>query len=236
MTKKTNNIFEEDTIDIIKILSSLWKNKYFILKFTFIFSFFGFIYSLSLNNIFTASSTFYPHYEANSLSPSQGLKSLAGLAGIDFGNERSDNIPPTLYPNIINSPQFKIDILDTKINYNGTKLSYREYLLNKNNNYDFKDILLYPISLISDLFSKENIDSEIYIDNILKISEEEYKLHEEISDLMLIELNEKERFIKLSVKDNNPMIASQIAKIANEILQKNIIEFKLKIQMTHMNL
>ena len=43
-----------------------------------------------------------------------------------------------------------------------------------------------------------------------------------------LQINEKEGFIELSVRDNNPLVASQIAKTANEILQKKIIDFKLK--------
>ena len=64
--------------------------------------------------------------------------------------------------------------------------------------------------------------------NIIKLTEEEYDLHEDLLDIIFLELNDKEGFIKLSVKDYDPLIASQIAKVANELLQKNIIDFKLK--------
>ena len=60
------------------------------------------------------------------------------------------------------------------------------------------------------------------------LSDEEYSIHEDLSDIIKLELNDKEGFIQLSVKDNNPLIASQIAKKANFILQKKIIDFELK--------
>ena len=81
---------------------------------------------------------------------------------------------------------------------------------------------------MSQLINFNKIKPEFKNINILQLSEEEYNLHEDLFDIILLELNEKEGFIKLSVKDNDPFIASQIARIANELLQKNIIDFKLK--------
>ena len=225
MNTNKNKHYDEDSLDLIELFSKLWNRKNSIIKTTLIFSLFGFILSLSLSNIYTASSTFYPHYEKSDFSQSSSLKNLAGLAGIDLGSESLENVPPTLYPNIIASPLFKIEILDSKISLNGNELTYREYLINKKDQFIFKKILLYPINFISKLFPKNKAEINI---EILQLSDEEFDLHELLSDNILIELNDMEGFLELSVKDYNPIVASQIAKTANEILQKNIIDFKLK--------
>lgn len=224
---KSNDIFDEDSIDLIQLLSKIWKNRLIIIKRTFFFSLIGIIFSLSQKNIYTASSVFYPHYESGDLTQSQGLQSLAGLAGIDLGSEASETIPPTLYPNIISSTEFKIDILDSDINSNGNKLSYREYLLEQKDQLTLIKIFLSPFVFISKLISTNDTKLETEND-ILVLSEEEYDLHEDLLDIIYLELNEKEGFIKLSVEDYDPMIASKIAKTANELLQQNIIDFKLK--------
>ena len=182
-----------------------------------------------MKNNFTATSIFYPHYQNEDITQNQGLRGLAGLAGINLGSTQvTDNIPPTLYPNIISSPNFKIKILDSEIVLNGEKVSYREYLLSKNDQFNLKKIFLLPLISVFNLITKNNLKSNVENINILKLSEEEYYLHNYLTDVIYLELNEKEGFIKLSVKDINPIIASQIAKIANELLQENIIDFKLK--------
>ena len=158
MNKKNYQIFdEEDSIDLIEILSTLWIEKKFIIITTIIFSIVGIVYSLSLKNSFTASSIFYPHYENNTVSESQGLRNLAGLAGIDIGGAATDNIPPSLYPKIIASPEFKIEILNSKIILGEDELTYREYLSRKTPQFqlNFKKILLFPISLYLNLFQKQ---------------------------------------------------------------------------------
>ena len=224
MNKKNRNNYDEGSIDFFQIISTLWKGRRFIFKYTLIVSLSGIILSLFIQNIYTASSIFYPHYEQN-ISQNSNLQNIAGLAGIDIGSETSNNIPSNLYPNLINSPEFKIEILDSKIYLNEIETTYRKYLLDNQDYINFKKILLYPISLLARIIPKNNIKNKNI--DILKLSDEEYDLHESLSEKIILELNEKEGFIQLSVKDNNPVIASQVAKIANEILQK-IIDFKLK--------
>ena len=229
MNKKNNEIsYEEDSIDLIELLSILWKKRIYIIKSTLIFTLIGVIYSLSLKDSYTASSVFYPHYQSNEISQGQSLKSLAGIAGIDLGNNNSDNIPTTLYPNLVNSPEFKIKILDSKIDVDENEITYREYLINKISQFNLKKILLFPINILSDYISKNKLKLSNKNNDIIELNDEEYLLHESLSEIINIALNENEGFIELSVKDNNPLIASQVAKTANEILQKKIIDFKLK--------
>ena len=227
MNKKNRNVFNEDSINIIELFSSIYKNKKLIINVTLIFSLIGIIYSLSIKNIYKASTVFYPHIEK--VNSSQGLRNLAGLAGINIGNDNQENIPPTLYPNLINSPQFKIEVLNDSINYNGNTITYRKYLDNNLSKFNIKEFLFKPITYFIDLFLAKDIINDKKINlNMLELSEDEYEIHKYLDNVIKLELNEDEGFLDLSVEDNNPYVASQIAKTANLILQKNIIDFKIK--------
>ena len=217
---------EDDSIDIIELLSKIWKSKIFIVKITILFSLIGIIYSLSLNNIYRSSSMFYPHYEK--IDNSNNLKNLAGLAGINLGSESTDNIPSNLYPNLISSPIFKRKVLDETINVGGDQLSYRDYLLNNSTSFDIKKILLFPITLLSNLIPKDEVIINNNSADILSFSDDEYRIHKYLENVILINLNEKEGFVELSVEDKNPYVASQVAEITKNILQESIIEFKIK--------
>ena len=225
MKKKDNR---KEYIDSIEILSILWKRKKFVFKTLSVFTLIGIFYSISLENSFTATSIFYPHIQSDELTNNQGLKSLAGIAGINLSSQESKNIPPSLYPKIISSPQFKIEILNSNINLQGNELSYREYLLARSNGFNILKILNLPLSILKEIIPKKDPDFTNENIGILKLTDEEHSLHESLSGIILLELNDKEGFIQLNVKDNNPYIASQIAEIANSNLQKKIIDFKLK--------
>ena len=96
---------KEDNIELIYLFQTLFKNKELIFKVTSVFFLIGIIYSISLDNIYRASSTFYPHYE--NVDNSNNIRNLAGLAGINLEMQSSNNIPSNLYPKIVGSPIFK---------------------------------------------------------------------------------------------------------------------------------
>ena len=191
MNKKNNNIFDEDSIDLIELLSTLWKKKILIFRSILIFTLIGIIYSFSLKNKYTASSVFYPHYQNNEIGQSQGLRNLAGIAGINLESQNTNNIPTTLYPNIINSPEFKIEILDALINSGQNEMSYRKHLLIKNSQLNLKKILFFPISILDKYFSNSELKPSNKNSNILELNKEEYFLHTILSNIIFIELNEK---------------------------------------------
>ena len=230
MKKNNVQINEEDSIDLIEFFSTLWINKKFIFKVTLLFFIVGIVYSFSLENTYRSSSIFYPHYEK--IDNSSNLRNLAGLAGINIDNESSSNIPSSLYPKLISSPTFKKKILDEMIRFQGVELSYRDYLSQKPPSYSVKEfikkIIYLPISLIGKLILKNEETSNKKDSDILSFSSEEYGFHQYLENKILLNLNEKEGFIELSVEDKNPYVASQIAKIAKNILQESIIDFKIK--------
>ena len=183
MNKNNVEIHEEDTIDLIGLFSILWLNKNFIVKVTLLFFLVGIAYSLSLKNIYRSSSIFYPHYEK--IDNSNDLKSLAGLAGINFEIESPNNIPSSLYPKLISSPIFKRKILDEIINFEGVELSYRDYLLANSSSFNIKGLLVFPITFLGNLIAnEEDIINNNYSD-ILNFSNEEYQIHQYLENIIL---------------------------------------------------
>tara|TARA_B100001250_G_C19784336_1_gene783388 strand:+ start:563 stop:1639 length:1077 start_codon:yes stop_codon:yes gene_type:complete len=228
MKNNKNSDDKGDIIDIISLLSPIWINKKVIFKITLLFFLFGIIYGLSIKNSFRASSIFYPHIEQ--MDDPNSLRSLAGIAGFNLDSKLSENLPSSLYPMLIKSPIFKIDILDQIIEYENKKITFRTYLMNEVFNSEFfniKDILTYPINFLKNVFISNKITSN-NAKNILNLSDEEYRMHYYLDNMIIINLNQKQGFIELIVEDRDPYIASQVAKKANEILQKSIIDFKIK--------
>lgn len=227
MKKMKFKILDEQGINLINLFSELWINKKSIIYSSLIFLLIGIIYSLSLKNIYRASSTFYPHYEKN--ISNNNISNLASLAGVNLENNSSDNLPSNLYPKLINSPIFYNKLLNNNLILNNSEISYRDYLINKNSVIKITDLIFYPINQIKKIFQNENeINNENLNIEILSISDQEYGLHNYLKGVINLNLNIKEGFIELSIDDENPYIASQIALIAEKILQQSIIDFKIK--------
>lgn len=213
--KKNNNFFIEEGIDLLVIISKLLENKVFLIKTSFIFFIIGFLYSLSLNNQYKSTTTFYPHYDNLEENKLQGL---AGLAGINLNKQNTIN--PNLYPQLIKSNDFKNELLNLIIEYNETKISYKRYLLNQKNKFNLNRFIFNNIDYeVNEIINKNDLKYVSKVDNYL------FKL---LNEKILISINEKDGFIELSAIDYSPEVSTIIAIKANEILQKNIIDFKLK--------
>ena len=207
---------KENEIDIISLISILIDKIKLIFFITIVFTIVGIVFSLLKPDIYKSHTTFYPHYE--SLEKTGGnLRNLAGLAGINLENEQSNTIPPSLYPKLISSTSFKQELLNEKINYNGEELLYRKYLLD---NLNLFDIFLKP--------ENDTTQNKIKIKDLIHTSPEDNFLFKILDKNIFIELNEKDGFINLGVYDKDPQVATRIAVSSNKILQKNIIEFKIK--------
>ena len=134
MTQENNTTSQdqEDTIDIIKLLKDLWVARKIILKITVAFTFLGLFVAVFSENKFTASTTFVPLGQGSSVGEGS-LGSLASLAGINIGGAgNSEEISPELYPQIVGSIPFQLELLNTPLTIEGqtAPVSYSDYYEN----------------------------------------------------------------------------------------------------------
>jgi hypothetical protein len=108
------NQYQEDEIDLIALIKSLWLERTFIYKTIIGFAVLGIIVSLLSPVIYTASSTFIP--QTSQTGSSSSLSGVASLVGINLGGSISGNeISPNLYPQIIGSVTYKRALLNLPI-------------------------------------------------------------------------------------------------------------------------
>tara|TARA_S200000501_G_scaffold344561_1_gene356402 strand:+ start:3172 stop:4254 length:1083 start_codon:yes stop_codon:yes gene_type:complete len=228
MKRQKDELSFDKELDFIKIISILYVNRLFLIKNILISIFIGFFVSILIPKVYKSSSTFYPHYD-NSENVNGNIRNLAGLAGFDLQSENSQIIPPNLYPSLISSSTFKLEILDELVIYENERMTYRDYLTNDLNSLNLFYIIQLPLRIFSSLKSLFISDNTIIENDILKyISDDDYDLFEIIEDNIILDVNEDDGFIDISVYDKNPEVSAIITIKSNEILQKSIIEFKLK--------
>ena len=93
-------------------------------------------------------------------------------------------------------------------------------MLNQKNKFNLNRFIFNNIDYeVNEIINKNDLKYVSKVDNYL------FKL---LNEKILISINEKDGFIELSAIDYSPEVSTIIAIKANEILQKNIIDFKLK--------
>ena len=217
-----------DEIDLKDLIFPLWKARKQILTIATICGILGGILGFLTPATYNASSIFLPQTMQSGGSGSS-LGGLAEYAGMNLNTPMAGgDIPPSMYSTVFESEPFRKRILDSKIWKDGDSITYRYYLENQPSSIigTFKEYSFGLPSKIFALFS--NKDERVKFDKMVKeidsLSRTEYDLLNQISTKVSIVL--KEELITISVVENNPIIAAQITKVVESVLQDWINEYK----------
>jgi uncharacterized protein involved in exopolysaccharide biosynthesis len=154
------------------------------------------------------------------------------LAGINLSSGGSGaDIPPTLYPKVLSSAPFKAALLEAYIHLEGDSITYREYLSTRPTpaiSVIKKYTIGLPGTLIGLMTSKKQITNNNQKEELSPLDDKEYALQQAIGGLISIESNKKEGYVTLTVVDGDPIVAAQVALATEGVLQKWIIDYKVK--------
>ena len=231
---------ESDEIDLVELIQKVWQGRKIAIKISVVFALLGVIFALSSTNIYTATTTFIPKGKSSG-SVGGSLGSLASLAGISLGGMSGGDseIPPTMYPMVLNSIPFLEKTLLLEVPLNGQNIVIKEYLLTQmyfkeSNSFDFLNFLKkytigLPALLKGKIFAKMNaLPSAAENITIKRLTYEDEQLFNYLKGLVTISVNKKEGFITLSVQDKDPQVAAIIAQNTQHLLQQEVIDFKIK--------
>jgi len=233
---------EEDEIDLLKLAKTVWNKRRQVISITLIFMLLGLAVALLTPKEFTASSTFIPQ-TSESGKGGGSLGGLASLAGINLGGmSGGSEIPPTLYPKIASSVSFKKSLLEAQINVEGmtNAVSYKKYYeeihkpgilgLLKKYTLGLPGVIIKAIKGTPDETLTGQIDN-----GLIKVSQEEFELFNGLESKFSVSPNEKEGFVSLSFVMPEPLMAAQMAKYAQELLQNEVIAYKISNAREQLN-
>ena len=225
---------QEDSIDIIALLQSIWTGKKLILKTVLVFMILGLFIAVFSQNEYTASITIVP--QSSSEKPGGSLGGIAALAGINLGSVgQQSSISPTLYPQILTNISFQKELLETLITIEGQdkKITYKEYYTNVYSPSVLSSIKKYTIGLPgvligllkSDEISKEESKNN---DSLPQITQDDKKLIELLLEQLSMEVNDKDGYISLSTTMPEARAAAELTQKAQELLEQYVIDFKIE--------
>jgi len=225
---------QEDSIDIIALLQSIWTGKKLILKTVLVFMILGLFIAVFSQNEYTASTTIVP--QSSSEKPGGSIGGLAALAGINLGSVgQQSSISPTLYPQILTNISFQKELLETLITIEGqdNKITYKEYYTNVYSPSVLSSIKKYTIGLPgvligllkSDEISKEESKNN---DSLPQITQDDKKLIELLLEQLSMEVNDKDGYISLSTTMPEARAAAELTQKAQELLEQYVIDFKIE--------
>ena len=225
---------EEEGIDIMALLKSLWDGRKTIIIVTAVFIVLGFVAALTMKRTYSVSTVMVPQMNSRS---SSSLGSLAALAGFDLSslNNTGGDLSPLVYPQIVNSVPFRKELMYTPLHYQKADtavcmLTYaKEYVKPSVMSY----VVKYTIGVILNAIRGEKPEMVLPGEGgdsdepkPLLLTKDEEKIMKVIAQNVNLAVDKKEGYLTLSVVGSEPIQTAELALKAQQLLQSEVTRFR----------
>ena len=237
MTEEINktNQAAEDEIDLIALAKTLWDSRRFIIITVAIFMVLGVAVALLTPKEYTASTTVVPQISDGS-SKMGGLSSLAAMAGFNLNDMTggAKELSPMVYPQIVNSVPFQLELMYTPFRFPEQKdsLSIYTYYTEVKETGVLEGLKKYTIGLpgviLKAIKGEEKTATGSTTNRYITLTEEQEKVRKMLSKKVNLEVNDKDGFLTLSASTLNAELAAQVTQKALHMLQRYITTYKIE--------
>ncbi|WP_304237258.1 Wzz/FepE/Etk N-terminal domain-containing protein [Jiulongibacter sediminis] len=208
---------EEDiiTIDFKALLRVLWKEKWLILAITSLFVIGGALYAFTAREEFVSEGKILPEVSGGTGSSLGGLANLVGIGGFELGlKNNTDAIRPDLYPDVIKSTPFFLDLFQQKfINQLGDSVRFESFYhqkIEKSKVPDEKDLKKFEGSPVGVLILNRLTENRI----------------KELKERLNASIDKKSGVITISAKMPDPVMAAEVASFSMEYLTNYVTDYR----------
>ena len=212
----TQNESEKSSLDFKAIFAALWKHKLLyviVLPLVFII---GAIYAKSLPKFYQCQVTLAPELGGAGGSGSS-FKSMASSLGYRSSSKGDvDAITPTLYPDLMNSVDFKTSLFDVKVHRMDSSkvMTYYDYLLYYQKSPWWSKLFSQP-----DTIKHEKL-------NKFMLTPRQTAISSVINANVVCDVDDKTGVITINVTDKDPLIAATMADSVQSRLQTFITKYR----------
>lgn len=222
---------EEQGIDLMEYARKLWDARKLLLKVAGIAAIIGVVVALTTPKQYTAYVTLAPESGKSGSSGLSGVASMLGISGMSLGSD-ADALNVMLYPNIVSSTPFILDLLDTPVktmNEEQPDTTFIGYLKEFTSNSLVENIVSLPIKAIGgikSLFSseKESFNNEI---NPFHLTRKQQKIVKNVRQNVIAKVDKKTGVTTISVTMQDPMVAAIITDTVMVKLKEHITKYRV---------
>lgn len=228
-----NQPIPDDEIDLIALAKTIWNGRKTIIYSVLICMGIGLAVALLSPKEYTASTTMVPQVN-DGKSKMGGLSSLAAMAGFNLDMSGGAELSPTIYPQIISSIPFQLELMNTAFDFPEVEkpVSIFEYYTNIQKPGALGLVKKYTIGLpfviLKALKGTQPEISNNTTSKLLSLSKEQDAIRKLLEASISLEVNDKDGFLTLNTSALDARLAAQVAEKALEMLQQYISTFKVK--------
>ena len=231
ITKKQQK--KKGSVDFMHLVQLAWKHRtlyYKVLGITFVFAC---IYAFSLPRVYKCEVMLAP--ELSTARSTASLSSIARTFGLKLGSTMMGNgseaLFPTLYPDLMNSVDFKTSLFDIQVCAEDSvnPKSYYEYLLKDQKRPWWSVAIGGTIGAVTSLFASED-SAEVMAEkkkvDPFRLTKKQTRIAQIIDRKVICDVDQKTLVITIIVRDQDPLICATVADSVKERLQQFITDYR----------
>ena len=222
---------EEVEIDLMEYARKLWKARKLLLKVAGIATIVGLVVAFTTPKEYTVNVSLAPELGNSRRSSSlSSIASMLGVGGMSMGGE-TDALNVTLYPNVVSSTPFIIDLLDTPVqtlDEEEPDTTLVEYLKTNKANM-LGTIMALPGKALGAVISlfKEKEEVEKKAINPFQLTWGEARSVGKLRSLITASVDKKTGVTSISVTMQDPLVAALVTDTVLNKLKEHIIDYRI---------
>ena len=222
---------EEFEIDLMEYARKLWAARKLLLKVAGIAVIVGVVVALTTPKQYTVNVTLAPEMGKSGSSSLSGIASMLGVGGFNMGSD-ADALNVTLYPDIVSSTPFILDLMDTPVSMideelpDTTLVGYLQEYTSKSLMGTVMSLPFKAISGIMSLFKSEEEKGDGVI-NPFHLTKEQSLIVEGLKKQIIASVDKKTGVTTVSVTMQDPMVAAMLTDTVIVKLKEHITHYRV---------
>lgn len=221
---------EEQEIDLMEMALKVWAERKWIIKMCGIAAVVGIIVAFSIPREYATTVTLAP--ESTGKTGTGGMGALASMVGINLSaSNGGDALSPELYPDIVSSIPFMIDLFDVRVVDQKSRIdtTLYGYMLDYQRSPWWGAIMSAPFTALSwtlSLLKSEEEEGAEHTVNSFRLTQKETAIVKALSNRIAVSVDKKSGVTTLSVTMQDPLISASVTDTVMRNLQHFITDYR----------
>ena len=219
-----NQYNDEPEIDIMEMISKLWKRRSMIIKWCIVGAVIGLVAGFSIPKTYTAGVTLAPELQQRT---SSGVSSIASMMGVNLNNS-VDAISVEMFPDVVHSTPFIVELFDLPVTFERKDsvitTTLVEYMKEYQKSPWWSAVMAFPFKVLGwciDLVTpdKEEEESRDFVLEPTNLPKKERGVVKFFANNIMINVDKKTNKTKMSLQMQDPLVVATVMEAVTENLK-----------------
>lgn len=222
---------DEQEIDIMELVSKLWKKRSMIIKWCIVGAVIGLVVGFSIPKTYTAGVTLVPEVQQRT---SSGVSSIASMMGVNLNNS-VDAISAEMFPDVVHSTNFIFELFDLPVTFERKDSVITTSLVEYMKEYQkipwWSDVIGFPFKVLGwciDLVTPDEEEEEVEVGPLdpTNLPRKERGVVKFFAENIMVNVDKKSLKTQISIEMQDPLVVATVMNAVTENLKNYMSDYR----------